>query len=194
MRNTNTIEVVGIGNFKVYPIVEKETEYNKVNKDKQILTKIKIVEGSPSKYAYVDENNNQYADKDVFIDFNGTLVQTIKKTEKVKKFEIVDKTEIYNLTEYNICLLKTDETTYQIFNDKIKDNAIRFTYKKSSVGLNFWRSYIMKINNKLVLIVGKGNLLKAIEDFNSMEKSKKENTEITYTRLEVNADDLEIEV
>lgn len=193
MRKTQTIQVIGIGNFNIYPIKEDEKEYNKINSNGVILEKIKTVEGIPAKYVYKDPDGKEYDNKEVFVDFNGIKLQSIKQTENVKKFEIVDKTEIYNLTEYNLSLLSVDETTSSIFDSKVGNNAIRFTLKKSSIGFSFWKAYILKMNNQMVMITGKGDLLNSIEKFKSIQKSK-DQSEVIFTKLEVKAEDLEIEI
>lgn len=193
MKKTQTIQVIEIGTFNIYPVIEEDKDYNKVNSEGKILNKIKVEDGIPARYVYVDSEGKEYENKDVFVDFNGIKVQSIKKTENVKKYEIVDKTEIYNLTEMNTALLSCDETTLKTFERIVKNNAIRFTLKKSSIGFSFWRAYILKLNNQLVLITGKGDLLKAIERFNEVKKSKEE-IEVIFSKVEVKADDLEIEV
>jgi len=193
MRNTNTIQIIGIGNFKIYPVTEEDKEYNKINSNGEVLKKVVVVAGTPTKYSYVDSNNKHYENKDIYTDFNGLKLQAIKKTENVKKFEIVDKTEIYNLTEYSVSLLNVNETTMGIFENQVGNNAIKFTFKKSSVGFNFCKSYILKMNNQLVLISGKGNLQNAMNKFKEVQNSKEQN-EVIFTKLEVKAEDLEIEL
>ena len=191
MRKTQEIEVVGIGNFNIYPIKVKEIDYNKISQEGNILKK-KILE--PSKqavYIYVDNEGNETPKEKVMIDFNGLKIQQIKRTEKVKNFSLVDKTEIYNLTEYSLSFLDTDETTLSIFNEKIKDKAITFKLKKSTIGFNFYRAYILKLNNVLVMISGKGNLSQAIEDFKQLSINKQQKTEVVVQKVEVNVSDIE---
>jgi len=191
VRKTQSIEIVGVGNFNIYPIKVKEVDYNKVNSEGKILNK-KILEPSiPAKFIYVDKENNEVQKDKVFIDFNGLKIQQIKRTDKIKNFEIVDKTEIYNLTESGLSFLDTDETTLNIFNEKIQDKAITFKLKKSTIGFNFYRAYILKLNGILVMISGKGNLSKAIEEFKQMNINKQEKTEIIIQKVEVKADEIE---
>ena len=191
MIKTQEIEVVGIGNFNIYPVKVKEKDYNKISQDGNILKK-KILE--PSKqavYIYVDKDGNETPKEKVMVDFNGLKIQQIKRTEKVKNFNLVDKTEIYNLTEYTLSFLDTDETTLSIFEEKIKDKAITFKLKKSTIGFNFYRAYILKLNGVLVMITGKGNLNTAIEDFKQMNINKQEKSEVIVQKVEVNADEIE---
>ena len=193
MRKTQSIEVVGIGNFNIYPITIKEAEYNKINEQGNILNKKVMVAGTQAKYVYVDNAGTEYPSEKVFTDFNGVKLQQIKRTEQVKKFELVDKLDIYGLTEYNISFLDTDLTTLSIFDEKVKDKAICFKLKKSTIGFNFYRAYILKLNGVLVMITGKGNLINAISDFKSMIANKKENknSEIVIQKVEVSADEIE---
>ena len=143
MRKTQAIEVVGIGNFSIYPIKVKENEYNKINQEGNILNK-KILEPSkPAVFIYVDKEGNETPKEKVMVDFNGMKIQQIKRTEKIKNFELVDRNEYVYLTEYNLSFLDTDETTLSIFNEKIQDKAITFKLKKSTIGFNFYRSYIL---------------------------------------------------
>ena len=191
MIKTQEIEVVGIGNFNIYPVKVKEKDYNKISQDGNILKK-KILE--PSKqavYIYVDKDGNETPKEKVMVDFNGLKIQQIKRTEKVKNFELVDKAEIYNLTEYSLSFLDTDETTLRIFEEKVKDKAITFKLKKSTIGFNFYRAYIMKLNGILVMINGKGNLTTAIDEFKQININKQQKTEVIIQKVEVNADEIE---
>ena len=190
-KKTQTIEVVGIGNFNIYPIKVKEVDYNKVDSEGNILKK-KILEPSqPAKFIYVDDNDKETPKENILIDFNGIKLQQIKRTEKVKNFEIVDRNDYTHLTEYSLSFLDSDETTTAIFDEKIKDKAICFKLKKSTIGFNFWRAYILKINGVLVMVSGKGDLIKAIEEFKEMNKAQQVKTEIVIQKIEVNADEIE---
>lgn len=191
MKRTQTIEIIGIGNFNIYPVTINEQEYNKVSQNGLILNK-KILEPSkPAKYIYIDDKNTEYSNDRVFTDFNGVILQQIKRTEKVKNFDIVDKMEIYNLTEYNLSILDSDLTTKNIFDEKIKDKAIMFKLKKSTIGFNFWKAFILKLNGVLVMVTGKGDLNKALNEFSKLEQSKKEHTEITIQKVEIKAEELD---
>ena len=75
MRKTQTIQIVGIGNFNIYPIVENDKEYNKVNSAGNILKKVKVVEGIPAKYSYFDDSNKEYLPQEVFTEFQGLKIQ-----------------------------------------------------------------------------------------------------------------------
>jgi len=192
LKKTQSIEIVGVGNFNIYPIKVKEKDYNKINSNGNILNK-KILEPSqPAKYVYVDDKNTEYSNDRVFVDFNGLKIQQIKRTDKIKNFELVNKTEIYNLTEFSLSFLDTDETTLSIFNEKVEDNkAITFKLKKSTIGFNFYRAYILKLNDVLVMISGKGNLIQAVKDFKEMNINKQQKTEVIVQKVEVNANEIE---
>ena len=192
-RKTQTIEIIGVGNFNIYPIKVKEVEYNKINNNGDVLKKKVIEAGTQAKYVYVDDKNTEYSNDRVFIDFNGYKLQQIKRTEQVKNFEIVDKTEIYNLTELSISLLDTDLTTQNIFNEKVEDKAVCFKLKKSTIGFNFYKAYILKLNGVLSMVTRKGNLNQAVEDFKNNINSKKEikNSEVVIQKVEVKADEIE---
>ena len=191
MRKTQDIEIIGIGNFNIYPIKEKKKDYNKINQEGNILKK-KILE--PSKqavYIWVNNEGIETPKEKVLVDFNGLKIQQIKRTDKVKNFELVDRAEIYNLTEYGLSFLDTDETTLRIFEEKVGNKAITFKLKKSTIGFNFYRAYILKLNGVLVMISGVGNLSQAIEDFKALKNSKQEKSEVVIQKVEVNADEIE---
>lgn len=193
MRKTQSIEVVGIGNFNSYPISVKKKEYNKVNERGEKLSK-KILEPShPAKYVYVDDKGTEYSDDRVFTDFNGLIIQGIKRTEKVKNFSIVDINEISNLTEIKKAFLETDLTTAQIYNDKIGEGkAICFKLHKSSVGFEFYKAYITKINGLFVMFSGEGDFNEAQQDFKNLLMNKeRSDTEIVVQKVEVKADEIE---
>ena len=191
MKKTQTIEVIGIGNFSIFPIKIKADEYKKVDEKGNLLFKQEKVKGTRAEYIYVDDKGKEYPTEKVFTDFKGMKIQQIKRTEKVKNFEIVDKLDIYNLTEYGLSFLNTDETTLNIFNEKIKDKAICFNIKKSTIGFNFFKAYILKLNGVLVMVTGKGNLNQAVTDFKEMVNNKVTKTEIVLQKVEIKADEID---
>lgn len=74
MKKTQTIEIIGIGNFNIYPVTINEQEYNKVSEHGLILNK-KIIEPSkPAKFIYIDDKNTEYSNDRVFTDFNGVIL------------------------------------------------------------------------------------------------------------------------
>ena len=191
MRKTQSIEIVGVGNFNIYPIKVKEQDYNKIDSEGNILKKKILEPPIPAKFIYVDDEGKEHDKNNILIDFNGVKLQQIKRSEKIKNFEIVDRNDYVYLTEYSLSFLDTDETTLNIFNEKINDKAICFKIKKSTIGFNFWKAYILKINGVLVMITGKGDLIKAIDEFKEMNKAQQVKTEIVIQKIEVNADEIE---
>ena len=192
MRKTQSIEVVGIGNFSIYPIKVEEKTYNKVNSEGLILKKKILEPNIPAKSVFIDDKGTEYDKTRVFTDFNGLKVQQIKRSEKIKNFEVVDKQEIFNLTEFGISFLDTDDTTANIYNEKITESqAISFKLKKSTIGFNFYRAFILKLNGVLVMVSGKGNLIEAIKEFKELKEAKQEKAEVVVQKVEVNADEIE---
>lgn len=196
MKTTNNIEVIGIGNFKVISIKEKENDdLPLIDENFNELEKRQIEKGTQAKYIFINPKTKQEVTKDkVYYNFNSIKVQQIKRSEKIKKFDIVDKTEIYNLSELSISLLDSDDTTRINFDKIVSNNAIRFIYKKSTIGFTFWKAYILKLFDELFLITGKGDIKTAIKEYKENKKTSKEVTEVSIQKLVVNADDLEIEL
>jgi len=186
-------EIVGIGNFNSYPITIKKKEYNKVNKEGDLLFKKVIEPSKQSKYIWVDEKGIEYPNEAVYTDFNGLKIQAIKRTEKVKNYSIVDVTEVNNLTEQKRAFLETDLTTMSIYDEKIGEGkAIFFKLHKSSVGFDFYKAYITKINGLFVMFSGEGDFNEAREDFRNLLLNKEnKNTEIIVQKVEVSADEIE---
>lgn len=190
MRNTQTLELLGVGSFKVYPVTSQETEYNKINEQGEVLTKKVIQKGTQAKYVYVDARGTEYTNDKVFTDFKGIKVQAIKQTDKVKKYDIVDLGEIASLTEYNMAFLDADETTKQIFREKIGEKAICFKLKKSSVGFSFYKAFIFLFEDVFIMTSGQGNVKQAVMDFRQMLSAKESKGEIVAQKLEIKAEDI----
>lgn len=191
MRKTQSLEVVGIGNFDIYPIKAEEQKFNEVSQDGNLLKKVLVKKGIPAEYVWFDNDKKEYNKEKVYYDVVGNFVQEVKRTEKVKNFEIVDKTEIYNLSESSISVLNCDETTLLNFEEKIKDNAIRFNIKKSSRGFKWNKAYLFKMMGVLVLVSGLGDIKKAITEFKKNSQAKEE-VNVIVQKVEIKAEDLEI--
>jgi len=190
-KKTQSLEVVGIGKFDIFPIKPIEQKFQIITKQGIPLKKVLVKKGIPSEYKYIDKDKKEHSKDEVFYDILGNFVQSVKRTEKVKNFEIVDKTEIYNLSESSLSVLNCDETTEKIFNEKIKDNTIKFNLKKSSNGFKWNKAFIFKMMGVLVLVSGLGDIKKAITEF---KKTAKEEIQIITQKIEVRADDLMIAI
>ena len=99
MRKTQSLEIVGIGNFDVMPIKAEEQKFGECSKDGKPLKKTLRAKGTPIDYVWLDDEKKEYTKEQVFYDVVGNIIQEVKKTEKVKNFEICDKMTIYNLSE-----------------------------------------------------------------------------------------------
>lgn len=192
-RKTQTIEVIGIGSFQVMPIKAQEPNFKEVTQEGNQLKKVLVKKGIPIEYKWIDDKKQEYNKEQVFYDVFQNYVQQVKKTEKVKNFEIVDKAEIYNLSESSISILNCDETTKKIFEDKIKNNAIKFNLKKSSRGFSWKKAYIFKMMKVLVMVSGLGNIEKAIKEFDKNLKAE-EQVDVILQKVEMKADELEIAI
>jgi len=192
MRKTQSLEIIGIGNFDIFPIKAQEQKFNECSKDGKPLKKIKKTDGTPIEYIWLDDDKKEYTKDEVYFDVVGNFVQEVKKTEKVKNFEIVDKMEIYDLSESSYSVLNCDETTQSIFEEKIEgDKAIKFNLKKSSRGFSWKKAYILKFGNQLVLVSGLGNIKKAISEFKKNNETQKD-IDVIVQKVEMKADELEI--
>lgn len=192
MRKTQQIEIIGIGKFDIYPIKADEQKYPMVNNNGDEIFKQQINKSIPATYRFIDKKGKEYEETEVFFQVLDKRIQQIKRTEKVSRFEIISKDEIYNLSESEFSVLNCDETTKRIFDEKVKNQAVRFTLKKSTTGFRFHKAFIFKMLNELVMITGIGDVKKAIQEF---KKSKTTSTEIILTqKIQVSADDLVIEI
>jgi len=191
MRKTQSLEIVGIGNFDVMPIKAEEQKFKEVSQTGKPLKKTLKAKGVPIDYVWLDDEEKEYTKEEVFFDVLGNYLQEVKKTEKVKIFEICDKMEIYNLSESSYSVLNCDETTASIFNEKIKDKAIKFNLKKSSRGFKWVKAYILKFENQLIMVSGLGNIQKAILEFAKNSQAEK-SIDVIVQKVEMKAEDLEI--
>jgi len=191
MRKTQTIEVIGVGSFDIYPVKAQEQNFKEVLQNGSPLKKVLVKQGIPNEYKWVDGNKKEYHKEEVFYNVFDNYTQGIVRTEKVKRFDIVDKSEVYNLSESSISVLNCDDTTKEIFNEKVKDSAVKFNLKKSSNGFSWKKAYIFKKNGELVMISGLGDINKAITEFKENKKSKEE-IDVIVQKVELKADDLEV--
>jgi hypothetical protein len=192
MRKTQSIEVIGIGNFDIYPVKAEEQDFKEVTKEGNPLKKVLVTKGTPNEYKWVSENKD-YTKSQVFYDVLGNYTQQVKRTEKVKKFEIVSKAEVYNLTESSFSILNCDETTKNIFDEKVKNNAVKFNIKKSTTGFKWVKAYIYKMKDVLVMVSGLGDVEKAIKEFNKISNTQ-QNIDVIIQKVEMKADELEIQI
>jgi hypothetical protein len=190
MRKTQSIEVIGIGSFDIYPIKPIEQEFKEITRDGKPLKKVIAEKGTTAKYKWIDSENKEYTKQEVFYDVYGNILQSVKRTEKVKKFDIVSKADIC-LSESTTSILSCDETTIKNFEEKIKNNAIEFTLKKSTNGFKWVKAYILKMYGQLVLVSGLGNIKEAIKEFEKQDIAKQE-MEVIIQKVEMKADELEI--
>ena len=193
MRKTQTIEVIGIGNFEIYPVKAQEQEFREVTQEGKPLEKVLITKGIPNEYKWVDKDKKEYSKNEVFHDICGNYLQSVKRTEKVKNFEIVSKAEVDNLSESSKSLIKCDETTKSIFEEKVKNNAVSFKIKSSSNGFNWNKAYILKMWETLVMVRGLGDMEKAVKEFDKISKAQ-EQVEVIIQKVEMRADELEIQL
>ncbi len=192
MKKTQSLEIIGIGNFDVMPIKAEEQKFKEVNSEGKPLKKVLVEKGTPILYEWIDEETNKkYSKEDVYFDVIGNFVQEIKKSEKIKNFDLVDKMEIYNLSESSFAVLKCDKTTLLNFEEKVKDKAIKFNLKKSSRGFKWVKAFILKFENQLVLVSGLGDIKKAIVEFAKNSQAQKE-VNVIVQKVEMRADEIEV--
>ena len=191
MNRTHSFELVGIGEFSEVPAKVQSKDYPIVNKLGEALVKKALQVGVPSEFGYMDKNGVVYEKSDVYYNLNGQLVQKVNRTDKVKAFDIVDKSEAMNLLERDTSfLIASSLTALDILKEKIgNDKALKFVYKKSSVGLKFVKAYIYQLDNQLCMITGLGDRNKALEMFKSrLTQINDKKTDV----LEVSANDVQI--
>jgi|WetSurMetagenome_2_1015567.scaffolds.fasta_scaffold274501_3 hypothetical protein len=196
MKRTHSFEIVGIGEFDEYPAKVKKKEYPSVNKSGVALVKKVIAQGNPSEYGYLDSMGKVYAKEEVFFDLNGKLVQKVGRTEKVspQNYKIVEQKEVSDLLD-NISksfVLPKNETTMKAFKGLVaQDKALKFKYKKSSVGLNWVDSFMFEKDGVLMLYSGEGKESEAVEKFKALQNAVKQNKDIVTDEIVVsNADDV----
>ena len=193
MKKTQQIEVIGIGKFDIYPIKAVEQKYPMVNLSGEEVFKQQVTKSIPSIFKFVDKKGKEYDKTEVFYQVLDNRIQQIKRTEKISRFEIVNKDEIYNLSESSFSVLNCDETTKRIFDEKVKNQAISFNIKKSTIGFKFHKAFVLKMFNELVMMTGLGDIKKAITQFKK-SKTAKTQTEVILQKVEVRADDLIIQI
>ena len=200
MRKTHSFEIVGIGEFDEYPAKIEEKDYAMVSKDKTIVVKKVVQQGTPTEYAYVDGNGKAFSKDEVFYDFNGKLIQKVNRTDKVSKFDVVPISEAVDCLEQDTSwIIAKSKTALDNFRAKVgKDKAVKFTYKKSSVGLKFSKAYLYEQDNDLVMITGIGSRAKSQEQFKAIkrlsEDVKKGKSKVEGAVEVVSADEVEVEL
>lgn len=199
MRTTQKFEVVGIGEFSVYPAKVKELEFQRVTANKIPVAKKVKEQGKQSVFAWVDSNGNEYTENQVFYDLgDGRIVQKIGRTEKVKKFDIVpigQTTKLLDKVSTNF--LDANDTTRENFKRVVGEgNALKCSFKKSSVGTNWVSSYIYLEDGVFEKRDGLGNLDEAREEFKTIlqEQKQHKNKKAVKDTIEISADDIIIEV
>ena len=65
MKSTNLIEIENIGTLKLYPIKEKEKEFEMVSKDFKPLHKEVAEKGKTSRYKWLDNEGKEYNKNEV---------------------------------------------------------------------------------------------------------------------------------
>jgi len=174
MRRTNSFEIVGIGEFDEFPAKAEEIEYPAMSKEREPLSKKMVTKGVSSEYAWMDRNGKVYPENDVWYEINGKLVQKVDRTKKVTAFKYVEAKDIKPLTMDSSFLLAKTETARQRLTELIKDGkALKFSYKKSSVGRKWTTAYLFEDEGELVMLTGRGDRKKALEMFKANKKQSK---------------------
>ena len=191
MKNTQQIEIVNIGDFKIFPIKAERQEFKPINKDGEELKSKRI--GEPSHLFYVDKTGKEYTKDEVFYAIGNKKVQKISRTEKVNSFKIVEKLEVYDFLAESYSVLDYSDTTLKNFERDVGDKAVKFILKKSTTGFKFDVGYILKWNKKLIMISGFGTISEGIKEFTLMKNSEKKSKTIKET-IEIKADELNKEI
>lgn len=165
--NSEGFEIVGIGEFQEYPIKASGIKFTQVANGKEVAKKR---EGTGYTYHYEDAEGNRYDEQDVFYKIGNTLVQEVPRTTKVQEneFTIVDKLEFLELAETKTAMLRATETTKRNFENKIGDKALKFVKKDSTRGMEWNIAYVIKNFGKLMIVKGKGNIVKGIAEFDKI--------------------------
>lgn len=192
MRKTHSFEIVGVGTFEEYPAKVKEVEYPCVSKEGLALAKKVLTQGNSSVYGWIDVNGKTYSKEEVFYNVNGLLGQKFNKTEKVKKVDIVGVGEAIELLESDTSfLLPQNETTLDNFRKMVGEGkALKFNYKKSSVGLKWVNAFVFELKGELVMITGLGNRTKALEQFKESKKAQSKSKSVMPDVVEISADEV----
>lgn len=191
MRKANSLEIVGLGKFDFFTIKAEMPEFLPITKEGKPLQQVKQPSIPRAKAVWIDDAGIEYNEEKVFFNVFGVVGQKFKKTEKVPKWSIVDRMEYDNLAEQETYTLKCDETTLMNFNEKIGDKAVKFNWKKSSMGKKWSKAFLLKMYGKLVVIAGLGDRKKAIEETETITEIK--TIEIRQI-VEISADAIEIEI
>ena len=189
MRRTHSFEIIGMGEFDEFPAKVKEQEYQSVNKSGVPVVKKILTQGNSSEYAWFDAEGKTYSKEEVFFDVNGKFVQKVNRTEKVPTYKIVSASEAMELLESDTSfLLPRNETTLKHFRELVKEGqAIKFAYKKSSVGFKWVNAFAFEINGELVMLTGLGKRSEALEQFKGSRKNSKS---VMPEIVEVSADEV----
>lgn len=192
MRRTHSFEIVGVGEFDEYPAKVKDTEYPSVSKEGVALVKKVLTQGNPSEYGWIDINGNTYTKEQVFYNINGKLVQKVNRTDKISQHKIVDVTQAIELLESDTSfLVAKSETALKQFKALVGEGkALKFNYKKSSVGFKWVNAFVFEMNGELVMITGMGNRTQALEQFKANKKAQKESKNGMPDVVEVSADEV----
>lgn len=201
MRNTQKFEIVGIGNFEVYPIKAQELKLKVVNDKGEELVKLSGKNGnngngsvsiSESSYFWADTNGNKYSQDLVFYEVGGKKFQKIKRTDVVKNYEVVESNAWTDLAdEVGTAILGYNKTTENNFKDKVGDKAVKFKLKKADVGFKFYWAYVYEDKGKLVMTTGRGSRIDGYKQFDSIETGKSKGLKEVKNVVEVSACDLE---
>lgn len=173
MRRTHSFEIVGIGQFDEYPAHEKDIEYPTTTKDGKPLVKKLLTKGMPSEYGWMDNEGKVYSDGEVYREVNNHLVQKVKRTERVNKFKYIRKDEISPLDMSTSFLEPANQTTKDALKNLLKDGmALKFQYKKSSVGFKWVKAFIFEEDGEFIMVTGSGDKRMALELFKANKQAK----------------------
>jgi len=189
MRRTHSFEIVGVGEFDEFPAKVKEQEYQSVNKDGVPVLKKMLTQGNSSEYRWMDVNGKVYRKEEVFYNVNGKFVQKVNRTEKVPTYKIIEATEAMELLESDTSfLLPRNETTLKHFKDICPEGkALKFAYKKSSIGFKWVNAIVFEIKGELCMLTGLGKRTDALEQFKASKKKAKDSMPEV---VEVSADEV----
>lgn len=193
MRKINVIELIGLGEIKLYTLKPKEIEFEAVSKEGLRLEKKQKEKGTRGTYVWLDDKGKEYNNSEVFYSVGKSKVQKVKKTDKVN-FDIVEKIDFlgnFMSNSYYIC--DCNDTLLKRWDKEIGDKAITFPLHKSSVGLKFERAYVFKFMKHLILIAGRGNISEGIKEFETLKNSAKKSKMIKEV-IEIPAEQLEKDI
>jgi len=176
MRRTHSFEIVGIGEFDEFPAKAKDTEYPCVNKNGMPIVKKVLTQGNSSEYGWLDADGKVYRKDEVFYNLNGKFVQKVDRTEKVPVYQLTGVSEATELLESDTSfLLPRNETTLKHFKEIVPEGkALKFAYKKSSVGFKWVNAFVFEINGELCMLTGLGKRTTALEQFKANKKKAKD--------------------